>query len=87
MKSFKSTGSVLISAVFFAGVIGLYYGVTVHAFLWVMFLPVKTAQYVAHDILHLASERSIMFSLVTGVPLTVWYWWLLCRGLRPLVRR
>lgn len=87
MKSFKSTGLVLVGTLFFVGVIGLYYGITVHAFLWVMFLPVKTAQYVAHDILHLVSERSIMFSLVTGVPLTTWYWWFLHRGLQLLVRR
>lgn len=87
MKSYKSTGSVLIGAVFLAGVIGLYYGVTARIFLWVMFPAVKTAQFIAHDILKLTYERNILFSLVTGVPLTVWYWWLLLRGFQPIVRR
>ncbi len=87
MKSFKFTGYFVFGLIFLAGVVGLYYGATARVFLWVMFLPVKVAQYVAQDILHLDTERNILFSLATGVPLTVWYWWLLLRGFHQSVRR
>lgn len=87
MKSVKFTAAVLIGVAFLAGVVGLYYGATARVFLWIMFLPVKTAQYVAQAMLHLDTERNILFSLATGVPLTVWYWWLLLRGFHPSVRR
>ena len=87
MKSFKVTWPTVIGVVFLLGVVGLYYGAQARVFLWVMFLPVKTAQYIAHDMLHLTYEKGVLFSLATGAPLTVWYWWLLLRGLHPSVRR
>ncbi|MFH0829356.1 MAG: hypothetical protein V1907_04230 [Candidatus Kerfeldbacteria bacterium] len=87
MKSFKATGPIIIGAAFLVGVVGLYYGASARAFMWAMFLPVKTVQFFAQDVLHLSTERNIMFSLATGIPLTVWYWWLLLRGLHPSVRR
>jgi hypothetical protein len=87
MKSYRVIGSSFMGMAFLAGVVGLYYGTTAHIFLWAMFPPVKVAQYVAHGVLRLGTEQSILFSLATGVPLTVWYWWLLLRGLQPTVRR
>lgn len=87
MKSFRFSFSILIGVAFLAGVVGLYYGATARVFLWAMFLPVKTAQYIANDLLHLTFERGVFFSLVTGIPLTVWYWWLLLRGLHTAVGR
>jgi hypothetical protein len=87
MRSFKFTWPVLIGAAFLAGVVGLYYGAAARLFLWAMFLPVKTVQYVAKEVLHLAVEKGTLFSLAVGVPLTVWYWWLLLRGLHKTVGR
>lgn len=87
MKSYRFSVPILIGLAFLAGVVGLYYGVTARVFLWAMFLPVKTAQYVAKDLLHLATEKNILFSLAVGIPLTVWYWWLLLRGFHKTVGR
>jgi len=87
VRSYRFTWPVLIGAAFLAGVVGLYYGAAARLFLWAMFLPVKTAQYVANNVLHLATEKNILFSLAVGVPLTVWYWWLLLRGLHKTVGR
>lgn len=87
MKSYKFTWSVLVGVAFLVGIVGLYYGATARVFMWLMLFPVKAAQYVAKDLLHLATEKGILFSLSVGIPLTVWYWWLLLRGFRPTVRR
>lgn len=87
MKSVRVIALALIGLAFLAGVVGLYYGATARVFLWAMFFPVKLAQYVARDVLHLSTERNTLFSLAVGALLTVWYWWLLVRGLHPSVRR
>lgn len=87
MKSSRSRITIVSSALFVAGLLCLYYGVTNQVFVWVMFFPLKAAQLIAQNIIHLQGERFIMFSLAVGTPLTVLYWQLWLRGLYPRVRR
>ncbi len=83
----SSRVAIIAAVVFLAGLACLYYDVTTETFYWILFLPLKAVQLLATDVLHLANERFIMFSLAVGAPLTVFYWQLWLRWSTPRVGR
>lgn len=41
---------------------------------WVLFLPIKLLELLGSQVIHLAIDQNILFSLFLGVPLTAFYW-------------